>query len=125
MVITRINSYCRHLMMLITVCFFTLLPRLTFASDVEWHELINTDAVSGRITTFSKTFGVFINGVMGMGVMTGVLVFIVLAVKLASYSNMPAIRTVIIRKMLVAGICIAGLGGTMIIYNMIIAIAVG
>lgn len=100
-------------------------PQTVFATSGEAPpitEYVNVNAVGGKITAFVDTFGGFINGVMGLSVLSAVLVMIVLAVKLGAASNAPMLRMLIIRKMMIAGICTACLGSVMLIYNLILAI---
>ena len=124
-VIKQIKTKFNHLLFMLSAFLLVFIPQKIYADGVSWQGMINTEAVKKPIEDFSSEFGILINGFMGLGIMTGVLVFIINAIKLASFSNNPGLRQMVIWRMFFSGICIAGLGGTMLIYNIIVSIAIG
>lgn len=118
----QIKTSIRCLLFVVCNFLFVSIPQAIYG--VSWQGEINPD-VAKPIQNFCDEYAILLNGIMGFGIMTGVLVFVINAIKLAQASNNPGIRQLIIYKMLISGICIAGIGASMFIFNLIAAIAIG
>lgn len=85
---------------------FTLmvLTQNTYAIDVQ-KGFINA------VNSFILEYKVHIAGFLGFGIMSGVLAFIVLFMKLGTYSDNPYMRSNVIKELIIVGITTSLLGG--------------
>ncbi|MFJ8531231.1 hypothetical protein [Bacillus sp. NPDC094106] len=79
------------------------------------------DAFNGFIAEYK----IHIAGFIGFGVMTGILAFIVLFMRLGAHADNPTKRKEITNELLVVGICTGLLGAIPLLYMLFVSITTG
>lgn len=72
-----------------------------------------------------KEYGIWINGIMAFTILTGILAFIVLFIKLAKNGDKPQERSKVLNELFVVGIITSLAGSFTLVLNLFYSIMIG
>lgn len=85
------------------------------------HEIINNETYE-KIDDFRKEINTLTNIAIGFAAVTSVLIFIIHFIRLAFNAGQPMLRALVIRDIMITGVCTALIGGIGIIVKIYINI---